>query len=146
MQRIAQHDLSCLTKALEDGDCEKASDIITTQLLDTISFYDYKEDYYHGFITRLLKHNGKYLVKSNRESGLGRYGLTLYTQRIRKGKAIILEFKAAGNINGLEKGCEEALGQIERLHYDNDIIKEGYTDILKYGLCFYKKECLVVQG
>ena len=145
-QRINQQDLSCLIKALEDGDCEKASDIITTQLLDTISFYDYKEDYYHGFITGLLIHNGKYLVKSNRESGLGRYDLTLYTQRIRKGRAIILEFKVAGNINGLEKGCEEALGQIERLHYDNDIIKEGYTDILKYGLCFYKKECLVIQG
>ena len=145
-QRINQQDLSCLIKALEDGDCEKASDIITTQLLDTISFYDYKEDYYHGFITGLLIHNGKYLVKSNRESGLGRYDLTLYTQRIRKGRVIILEFKVAGNINGLEKGCEEALGQIERLHYDNDIIKEGYTDILKYGLCFYKKECLVIQG
>ncbi len=98
------------------------------------------------FITGLLKNNGKYLAKPNRETGIGRYDLTLYTQRIRKGRAMILGFKAAGNINGLEKGCEEALGQIEKLHYDNDIIKEGYTDILKYGLCFYKKECLVVQG
>lgn len=59
---------------------------------------------------------------------------------------MILGFKADGNINGLEKGCEEALGQIEKLHYDNDIIKERYIDILKYGLCFYKKEFLVVQG
>jgi len=98
------------------------------------------------FITGLLKNNGKYLAKPNRESGHGRYDLTLYTQRIRKGRTIILEFKAASNINGLEKDCEEALGQIEKLHYNNDIIKEGYTDILKYGLYFYKKECLVVQG
>lgn len=98
------------------------------------------------FITGLLKNNGKYLAKPNRETGIGRYDLTLYTQRIRKGRAIILEFKAASNINGLEKGCEEALGQIEKLHYDNDIIKERYIDILKYGLCFYKKEFLVVQG
>ncbi len=90
------------------------------------------------FITGLLKNNGKYLAKPNRETGIGRYDLTLYTQRIRKGRAMILGFKAAGNINGLEKGCEEAL--------DNDIIKERYIDILKYGLCFYKKEFLVVQG
>ena len=145
LQCIQKQDLSGLVKALEESDCGTASDIITEQLMDTISFYDYKEDYYHGFIAGLLKNNGKYLIKSNRESGLGRYDLALTTKRIRKGRAIILEFKVADNINGLEKGCMEALEQIEKLHYDNDIIKEGYTDILKYGLCFYKKECLVMQ-
>ena len=145
LQCIQKQDLSELVKALEESDCVTASDIITEQLMDTISFYDYKEDYYHGFIAGLLKNNGKYLIKSNRESGLGRYDLALTTKRIRKGRAIILEFKVADNINGLEKGCMEALEQIEKLHYDNDIIKEGYTDILKYGLCFYKKECLVMQ-
>lgn len=144
-QCIEKQDLSGLTRALENGDCETASDIITGQLLDTISFYDYKEDYYHGFLAGLLKHNGKYLIKPNRESGLGRYDLTLKTKRIRKGRAIILEFKVTDSINGLEKGCMEALGQIEKLHYDNDTLKEGYTDILKYGICFYKKECLVMK-
>ena len=145
LQCIEKQDLSELTKALEEGNCETASDIITEQLMDTISFYDYKEAYYHGFIAGLLKHNGKYLIKSNRESGLGRYDLTLKTKRIRKGRAIIIELKAADNIQMLENGCMKALEQIEKLHYDNDIIEEGYTDILKYGICFYKKECLVMQ-
>ena len=145
LQCIEKQDLSGLVTAFENGDCETASDIITGQLMDTISFYDYKEAYYHGFIAGLLKHNSKYLIKSNRESGLGRYDLTLKTQRIRKGRAIILEFKVTDSINGLEKGCAEALEQIEKLHYDNDIKKEGYTDILKYGICFYKKECLVMK-
>jgi len=145
LQCIEKQDLSGLVTAFETGDCETASDIITGQLMDTISFYDYKEAYYHGFIAGLLKHNNKYLIKSNRESGLGRYDLTLKTQRIRKGRAIILEFKVTDSINGLEKGCAEALEQIEKLHYDNDIKKEGYTDILKYGICFYKKECLVMN-
>ncbi len=146
LQCIGKQDLSGLVKAFEEGDCETASDIITGQLMDTISFYDYKEDYYHGFITGLLRHNNKYIIKSNRESGNGRYDLTLKTKRIRKGRAIILEFKVADNINRLEKGCMEALEQIERLHYDNDIIEEGYTDILKYGICFYKKECFVMNN
>ncbi len=145
LQCIEKQDLSGLVKAFEEGDCETASDIITEQLMDTISFYDYKEDYYHGFVAGLLKHNGKYLIKSNRESGLGRYDLVLKTKRIRKGRAIILEFKITDNINGLEKGCIDALEQIEKLHYDNDVIEEGYTDILKYGLCFYKKECMVMN-
>ena len=145
LQCIGKQDLSGLVKAFEEGDCETASDIITGQLMETISFYDYKEDYYHGFIAGLLKNNGRFFIKSNRESGLGRYDLTLRTKRIRKGRAIILEFKVAGSIHGLEKGCMEALEQIESLHYDSDIIEEGYTDILKYGLCFYKKECLVMK-
>ncbi len=146
LQCIGKQDLSGLVKAFEDGDCETVSDIITGQLMDTISFYDYKEDYYHGFIAGLLRHNSRYIIKSNRESGNGRYDLTLKTKRIRKGRAIILEFKVADKIDKLEKGCIEALEQIEKLHYDNDIIEEGYTDILKYGLCFYKKECFVMNN
>ncbi len=144
--KIKVNDFQELVTALEDGDCNKISDIITGQLMETISFYDYKEDYYHGFLAGLLKHNKKYFVKSNCESGLGRYDLVLKTQRIRKGKAIIIELKVAGNINGMEKGCTEALGQIEKMHYDSSLLNEGYTDITKYGICFYKKECLAVKG
>ena len=145
LQCIEKQDLSILTKALEEGDCETATDIITEQLMETISFYDYKEDYYHGFTAGLLKHNGKYIIKSNRESGLGRYDLILKTKRIRKGRAIILEFKLADNMHGMEKGCMDALEQIEKFHYDNELLEEGYTDISKYGICFYKKECLVMK-
>ncbi len=144
-QCIKKQDLSGLIKAFEEGNCETASDIITEQLMDTISFYDYKEAYYHGFVAGLLKHNEKYLIKSNRESGIGRYDLILQTKRIRKGRAIILEFKVTDNINKLEQSCKKALEQIETLHYDSDIKKEGYTDIIKYGICFYKKECLVMK-
>ncbi|RKI35496.1 AAA family ATPase, partial [bacterium D16-59] len=93
MQCIGKQDLSGLVKALEEGDCETASDIITGQLMDTISFYDYKEDYYHGFMAGLLRHNNKYILKSNRESGSGRYDLCLKTMRIRKGRVILLELK-----------------------------------------------------
>ncbi len=144
--KIKTEDFQELLEAFEEGNCDTVSDIITDYLMDTISFYDYKEDYYHGFIAGLLKHNKKYLVKSNRESGLGRYDIVLKTRRIRKGKVIIIELKVARNINGLKQGCAEALEQIERLHYDSDLLSEGYTDIVKYGICFYKKECLAVKG
>lgn len=146
MQGIDRQDLSGLAVAFEDGDCEKASDIITAQLMDTISFYDYSEDYYHGFLAGLLKNNGRYIVKSNRESGLGRYDLILKTKKILKGSAILLEFKVADNVHGLEKGCKEALQQIEDKHYENDVREEGYPSVKKYGICFYKKECMVMAG
>lgn len=142
---IERQDLSGLIAALEEGDCKTASNIITAQLMETISFYDYKEDYYHGFVAGLLKNNNKYVIKSNRESGIGRYDLALKTKRIRGGMAIILELKVADSINKLEQGCREALEQIERLRYADDILEEGYTDIIKYGICFYKKECLAMK-
>lgn len=138
MQSIDRQDLSGLTEAFENDDCEKASDIITAQLMETISFYDYREDYYHGFLAGLLKNNGRYVVKSNRESGLGRYDLILKTRRILKGCAILLEFKVADNVHGLEKGCREALQQIEDKHYENDVREEGYPSVKKYGICFIK--------
>ncbi len=143
--KIKTSDFESLIIAFEEGNCDKISDIITGQLMETISFYDYKEDYYYGFLAGLLKHNRKYLVKSNRESGFGRYDLILKTQRIRQGRAIIIELKVVNSINELEKGCTKALEQIEKLHYDSDLLSEGYTDIAKYGICFYKKECFVLK-
>lgn len=99
--------------------------------METVSFYDYKEDYCHGFLAGLLKHNKKYIVISNRESGLGRYDLILKTQRIRHGQTIIIEIKVAENINKMGKSCNEALSQIEALHYDSELLYEGYKNIIK---------------
>ncbi len=43
------------------------------------------------------------------------------------------------------KSCNEALSQIEALHYDSELLYEGYKNIIKYGICFYKKECMAVK-
>ena len=145
-QCVERQDLTGLIKAFENGGCEEASEIITTQLMETISFYDYREDYYHGFLAGLLKNSRGYVIKSNRESGLGRYDLVLKTRRILKGKVIILELKVADNVRRLEEGCKEALNQIEDKHYENDVLEEGYPSVLKYGICFYKKECMVMTN
>lgn len=144
--KIKNENFQGLVTAFEDGNCDKISDIITGQLMDTISFYDYKEDYYHGFLAGLLKHNKKYFIKSNRASGLGRYDLVLGTRRIRQGRAFIIELKVAGSIRGLEKGCKNVLEQIEKFHYDSELLNEGYTNIDRYGICFYKKECLALKN
>ena len=118
IKKIYNDDIEELVIAFEDGNCNKISDIITGQLMETISFYDYREDYYHGFLAGLLKYNKKYFVKSNRKSGLSRYDLVMKTRRIRQGKAIIIELKVAESINNMEKACEKAVGQIEKFHYD----------------------------
>ena len=142
-QRIKQTDRSPLVRALETGDCEAAEDFINRQLADTISYYDYAENFYHGFMAGLLVNIGGYSVKSNRESGNGRPDIVMQTVQIRKGRVIILELKIAGSIAEMEAACDRALAQIEAQHYAEPFITEGYPEVKKYALSFCKKECMV---
>lgn len=141
-QHLEKTDLSTLYKAVLEGDCEAFANEVTDQLLECISYNDYKEDYYHGFLCGLLKGCKGYRVVSNRESGTGRYDIVMRYPSAR-GKAVIMEIKMADTFDGLEAGCDTALQQIENKKYDEELRKDGYRNIIKYGICFYKKECMV---
>ena len=141
-QRMKKTDRSPLKHALETGDCEAAEDFINRQLADTISFYDYAENFYHGFMAGLLVNIGGYSVKSNRESGNGRPDIVMTELKFR-GRAMILELKISDTIKGMEKKCEEALTQIEEQKYAIPLEEDGYQPILKYAICFFKKGCIV---
>ena len=141
-QRIKKKDRSPLVRALEDGDCEAAENFINEQLFDTISYFDYAESYYHGFMAGLLKNAGRYAVYSNRESGNGRPDIVLTELKFR-GRAMILKLKISDTIQGMEKKCEEALAQIEEKKYAVPLEDDGYQPILKYAICFFKKGCIV---
>ena len=145
-QRMKKTDRSPLKHALEEGDCEAAADFINRQLADTISFYDYAENFYHGFMAGLLVNIGGYSVKSNRESGNGRPDIVMQTANIRKGRGIILELKIAGSIAEMEAACDRGLAQIEEQRYAEPFTTEGYPEVKKYALSFYKKECMVKKA
>lgn len=135
-------DLSELYQAVLEGDCDKFAEEVTEQLLECISYNDYKEDYYHGFLCGLLKGCKGYRIASNRESGTGRHDIVMRYPSSR-GQAMIMELKVAGAFDELEAGCDKALAQIEEQKYDTELRKDGYRNIIKYGICFYKKECMV---
>ena len=144
-QRMKETDRSPLKHALETGDCEAAEDFINSQLADTISYYDYAENFYHGFMAGLLVNNGGYRVKSNRESGNGRPDIVMTESKFR-GRAMILELKVSETISGMEKKCEEGLAQIEKGNYTQPLSDDGYQPILKYAICFFKKGCMVKKA
>lgn len=139
---MKQKDLSALYQALVERDVEAVEKELSVNLMETISFYDYKEDYYHGFTAGLLKSSDGYLVKSNRESGLGRSDLLMLAPAY-EGIAIIIEVKVADTYAGLEKTAKKALAQIEARQYDAELKLEGYHTFIKYGFAFYKKLCRV---
>ena len=144
-QRVKETDRSPLKHALETGDCEAAEDFINRQLADTISYYDYAENFYHGFMAGLLVNIGGYRVQSNRESGNGRPDIVMTELKFR-GRAMILELKISDTIKGMEEKCEEALTQIEKQKYAIPLEDDGYQPILKYAICFFKKGCMVKKG
>ena len=141
-QRMKETDRGPLVRALETGDCEAAEDFINRQLADTISYYDYAENFYHGFMAGLLVNIGGYSVKSNRESGNGRPDIVITELKFR-GRAMILELKVSETISGMEKKCEEGLAQIEKGNYAQPLLDDGHQPILKYAICFFKKGSMV---
>ena len=86
-----------------------------------------------------------YIVESNRESGKGRPDILVRYPSVR-GKAVIMEIKVSKTYQGMEEKCDEALRQIEDQKYEEALRQEGYSDILKYGVAFYRKECMVKAG
>ncbi len=141
-QRMKETDRSPLVRALETGDCEAAENFISEQLFHTISYYDYAENFYHGFMAGLLVNIGGYLVRSNRESGNGRPDIVMTESKFR-GRAMILELKISDTIQGMEKKCEEALTQMEEQKYESSLEEDCFQPILKYAICFFKKRCMV---
>ena len=139
---IQKTDLTELIKAFEDGDCDKIGDFLSEQLMETISFYDYAENYYHGFLAGILKCQQRYEILSNRESGMGRSDIIMKEMKFR-GRAVILELKVSDSFCNMEHMCDLALQQIEEKQYEQSLLSEGCKSVLKYGICFYKKGCIV---
>ena len=129
-----------LFAALWSGDATTATEILSDLLWRTISFHDYREDYYHGFLTGTFAGAG-YSVDSNREQGLGRTDLIVRDHDNRR--ALILEAKKAETEAAMERVCGEALEQIAARRYAEDESFYGYRTILCYGIAFYKKQALL---
>lgn len=146
-EEISKKDFHDFYAMMDKGDEESMRDIIEDQLISTISFYDSAESFYHGFMVGLLNQNKKYRVKSNRESGNGngRGDIFVYTQNRRK-RAYVLELKVSDKMEHLEKDAEKALKQVVEKDYAAELRDTGFSDIVVYGIAFYRKNCEVRHG
>ena len=131
--------LTTLFDAMWSGDAETLTTEINKLLYKTISYHDYKEDFYHAFLTGILAGSGC-AVESNREHGQGRSDIVVYHPE--RPQVVIFEAKYAKKLDDLEERCEAALDQIEEKQYTKEF-DNGYTSIRCYGIAFYKKCCLV---
>lgn len=141
-QRIRQTDFTRLYKDIVEGNCAGMEDFIMGQLSASISYHDSAENFYHGYLVGVLSGFSGYAMDSNKEHGDGRPDIVLRPHNPRKA-VIIMELKRAEKYNAMEKLCEDALQQIEDKNYAAEYIDEGYQGVIKYGICFCKKSCMV---
>ena len=127
-----------LFEALWSGDSASLSDIISQYLFETISYYYYREDYYHVFLAGLLSGAG-YMVKSNREPGDGRADIMVLDKSNRR--AAVFGMKRSKDRNTMEMDAETALNHIAEMKYGKDL--KGYKSIRLYGAAFNRKSVLV---
>ena len=137
--KIAGSDLSSFAEALWNGNAAGLQQMLTQILYGTISYFDGAENYYHGFMTGLIRGAGLSIC-SNDEIGLGRADIVIEDSLNRR--AIIIELKYTREFKDLEAKAEEALKQIEERKYAlglGPLIKK----IINYGIAFWKKESCV---
>lgn len=139
---IKAKDLSNLYRAVQEGDVEVFEHELSGLLKESISYMDAGEAFYHGFLLGVLGNMGDCLVKSNRESGNGRLDIMIKNLDDRK-MPIVMELKVSETFKGLDAACDRAIEQIEEKEYDSWAPEDGYTEVLDYGIAFFRKRCKV---
>lgn len=135
-------DRTAIFQALWQNDDETITKEMKILLWNTISYHDYKEDFYHAFLAGILMGAGNKL-ESNKEYGLGRPDIVVL-DRVHS-RVAILEVKISNSKEHLSKDCDRALNQIRNKKYA-EAFQNDYDDIFCYGISFYKKDCLVKKA
>lgn len=131
--------------AFPKGDAETIQKMLQDYLWDSISVRDTavrtarKENFYHGMLLGLLQSREDWLIHSNAETGEGYSDISVCTSA-RTGIIIEIKYAADGN---LQKACDKALWQIEDKKYAVGLQRQGMKKLIRYGIAFYEKECMV---
>ena len=128
-----------LFDAVWSGNTETLTEEMNKLLRKTISYHDYREDFYHAFLAGIFAGAG-YEVDSNKEHGEGRSDVVVLDPE--GDRVAIFEAKYSRTQDAMSKDCAAALEQIEDRQYAKEF-EDDYDLVLCYGIAFYKKRCLV---
>ena len=151
-ESFESRELQIMLKALVTGDIKLFEKILSKFVLETLSYFDTEkknvEKVYQAFILGMLVNlSGKYEVESEKESGYGRYDISIIPKDKSK-KAIIMELKTIDEFENetKEMALESAVKQINERQYETAILKRGIKDILKLGVVFDGKRVWAKEG
>lgn len=137
---------------LTTGEIEIFSGIFEEFVRNNLSYFDVSgtepERVYHAFVLgMLISLSEKYEVKSNKESGYGRYDVMIVPRDTSK-IGIIMEFKKIDTFlkTTIEEATIAALKQIDDMKYSDELVNRGIKDIIKIAIVFKGKEIKITQG
>ncbi len=146
-----------LRRAISKGNAEKIQQLVQDYLMSSLSFHDLTEekDYHNVFLGLVYIATDNYSIKSNRESGEGRYDIAMSPKKPNL-PGIIFELKYCSDGESvksdkakleqlLTKTAEEALKQIESNEYLTELKEAGANPIFKYGAAFFGKKAKVIR-
>ena len=131
-----------LYEAFETGNADMIKEYLDEQLLDTVSYYDAHESFYHGFLLALLSTCANWRVSSNIETGKGRSDVVV--ERKDRKIGFVVEVKDVKDYEKLDATCDAAMKQIEARDYTAILRRYRVKTIWTYGIAFWEKECKVV--
>ena len=130
-----------LFDAVWKKDTETATKEMNKLLRKTISYHDYKEDFYHAFLAGIFAEAG-YMVESNKEHGEGRSDVVVYDSI--DGRVVIFEAKYSKTIDAMDQDCQAAIKQIDQRMYAKEY-EDSCDEVICYGISFYKKRCTILK-
>ena len=132
--------LKLLKNNLLENNKGKVEEILN-KLLVSLSFYDTKENFYHGYVLGIFSGflSDSYVVKSNRESGSGRFDVMIASMDKKIG--FIFELKITDK--DMENTAKKALKQMKEKEYYKELELEGIENIYEYSIVFKGKKCIV---
>ena len=130
-----------LFDAVWNGDSSSVTEELNKLLRKTISYHDYREDFYHAFLAGIFTGAG-YTVDSNKEHGEGRSDIVVYDTV--NSRVAVFEAKYSKELNHLTADCDIALQQIDERMYTKEF-EDDYDVILCYGISFFKKRLSLIH-
>jgi len=126
------------------SDDKKYIENYLNQKLLSVSYYDDYESFYHGYslgLFSILLNNDKFIVKSNRETGLGRSDVLI--EKADRSVGVVVEFKLAENETDMETQASEGVNQIKTKEYYKELVLDGVKDIKEIVIVFHGKKAIV---
>ena len=146
--KIETNQLEIMLKSLLEGDIGIFTEIFSDYVMKSMSFFDMAADaekVYHAFVMGLLLWlSPDYEIKSNRESGYGRYDIMIIPQDTGK-LGFIIEFKKTRKKETLESAAASALNQIEERKYETELVQRGIKQYKKLAVVFSGKDVYVKE-
>lgn len=141
--------LNGFCNAMLESDSATVEQLLTEYMDTTISIRDsfvksLRENFYHGLLIGIFGYRDGWKATSNKESGDGFSDILIEVNENDSRMGIVLELKYSKSEKALDKDCQAALQQITDKNYEQALRKNGYQNILKYGIAFYHKKCRVM--